>query len=123
MHAWLTQAMAKSGLSFLNQYRPKKQWRWNVTMHKDYRFCLSRRRKFSPPFLFCLLTKDRKQHTRNTRKMERINLMDVTQGKQNLTLETKNKTKIGQTYDTQGTTVQQSKLKLKLLQRHKGVVG
>ena len=67
-----------SRLSFLNQYRPKKQWRWNMTMHKDYRFCLSRRRKFS--------------HTRNTRKMERINLMDVTQGKQNLTLETKNKT-------------------------------
>ena len=55
--------------------------------------------------------------------MERINLMDVTQGKQNLTLETKNKTQTGRTDDTQGTTVQQSKLKLKLLQQHKGVVG
>jgi hypothetical protein len=36
-----------------------------------------------------LLTKDRKQ---NTRRMEGIKLMDVTQGKQNLTPETKNKT-------------------------------
>ena len=44
-----------SRLSFLNQYRPKKQWGWNMTMHKDYSFSLSRRRKFSPMFLFCFV--------------------------------------------------------------------